>query len=267
MAAYKQLYRAAKAKLKLRIKATTVNRPLPMSPPLSQESPESSTEHDSPTRNSYLETVLSQPLPEAENETGAKADLASASNDSNDSNNDETKNSGNRPVQSPKTDAASQQPRYRDFSLDVPIVSHQSPTGMFCIDCNHCGRSIPNEHYHCSICENGDYDLCLQCVDSGVSCHGEEDHWLIKRVVHDGIVTNSTTETVAPLSIRSQEIKEETHPSELTAEPVPEKLSETLEVPQPVVAAEPVTRYDERICNACLKGMASFPFIKPTFEL
>ena len=173
VAAYKQLYRAAKAKLKLRIKATTVNRPLPVSPPLSRESPESSTEHESPARKSYLETILSQPLPEIKSEPGAFADLVSPPNDSND---DGAKNSGSKPVQSPTAPAASPQPRYRDFSVDLPIISHQSPTGMFCIDCNHCGRSIPNEHYHCSICENGDYDLCVQCVDSGVSCHGEEDH-------------------------------------------------------------------------------------------
>lgn len=54
-----------------------------------------------------------------------------------------------------------------------------------------------NEHYHCSICDDGDFDLCTNCVASGKLCHSE-GHWLVKRFVKDGSVQSSTTERLAP---------------------------------------------------------------------
>ncbi|KAF8865095.1 hypothetical protein BDZ45DRAFT_701494 [Acephala macrosclerotiorum] len=68
---------------------------------------------------------------------------------------------------------------------------------VFTVYCNHCDRSIPDVHYHCGTCEDGDFDLCQSCVDDGVLCQGE-DHWLLKRIVKDGKVINSTTETMPP---------------------------------------------------------------------
>lgn len=134
----------------------------------------------------------------------------------------------------------------------MPVVSHASPNGVFCIDCNHCGRSIPNEHYHCSICDDGDYDLCLQCVEAGVACLDDE-HWLIKRLVKDGQVTNSTTETVQPRKAREEPEPEEEE-EETFEESVPELVSEATPVP-PVAAPELPESTQERICNDCLKGM------------
>ncbi|KAJ5152893.1 uncharacterized protein N7482_009371 [Penicillium canariense] len=171
---YKQLYRAAKAKSKLRIKATAVDTlaPAPSDFPIPAQP---STQ--SPPRHSYLETVLSSPIPMAES-LPATSELATTS-----------------------SLADVLPPRYRDFDMEdklrFPVISHNSPNGMFCIDCNNCGRSIANEHYHCSICEYGDYDLCPQCIDDGASCRSE-GHWLIKRMVVNGVVTNSTTETIPP---------------------------------------------------------------------
>lgn len=73
-----------------------------------------------------------------------------------------------------------------------------APTAnVFSVYCNHCGGAIPDEHYHCSTCDDGDFDLCQGCVDNGVLCGGEE-HWMIKRFVKNGQVINSTTETIAP---------------------------------------------------------------------
>ncbi|PKX91601.1 ZZ type zinc finger domain protein [Aspergillus novofumigatus IBT 16806] len=247
LAVYKQLYRAAKAKLKLRIKATLVNE---VNEPVSQPSlTENAPEEQGPARYSYLETVLSSPPPVMGAEvvpsgtSESVPDLLGAL--------EKPASVGPQSVQWTKDNMAPAQPGYRDFVLntdnvDVPIVSHRSPTGVFCIDCNNCGRSIPNEHYHCSICEDGDFDLCSQCVNSGVSCQSE-DHWLIKRIVEDGIVTNSTTERVAPRKV------EEPTESNKGSGTLPELADEKVPEPTPATAEKYPLQPVERICNACLK--------------
>lgn len=49
------------------------------------------------------------------------------------------------------------------------------------IDCNACRENIKPQtvHYHCGVCEEGDYDLCSACLEKGVLC--DPEHWLIKR--------------------------------------------------------------------------------------
>lgn len=243
MAVYKQLYRAAKAKLKLRLKATTVNKPLLPESLASPEIAETATQHESPSRSTYLDTVITPSLPDTKTETGVDPTFA-------------LNTSMDKLSFAADDDVASPQPRSRDFgrsSTGFPLAAHQSPTGLFCIDCNRCGGSIPNEHYHCSTCENGDYDLCLQCVWSGGSCPGES-HWLIKRFVEDGIVTNSTTETLVPQPFKPLVIKEEEQMPEAESKPegtAPEK---------PNAAEEGLKESDERICNACLKGILFLPW-------
>ncbi|KAI1810281.1 hypothetical protein GGS20DRAFT_568184 [Poronia punctata] len=66
----------------------------------------------------------------------------------------------------------------------------------FTVCCNSCDRPIPDVHFHCSICDDGDFDLCRDCVNRGISCHSE-GHWLIKRTIVDGHIKCSTTH-VAP---------------------------------------------------------------------
>ncbi|PIG86025.1 hypothetical protein AARAC_008811 [Aspergillus arachidicola] len=241
-AVYKQLYRAAKAKLKLRIKVTEVDSSASRSP-LPAEDP---SEHQDQVRYSYLQTVLSSPLPEGSAEAVSESPRDVAKHTPTEL---EAKQWSNTGVVAPE-------PHYQDFSLSqdnlsTPVVSHKSPTGVFCIDCNHCGLSIPNEHYHCSICDDGDYDLCLHCVDSGVTCPNE-DHWLIRRIVKDGIVTNSTTETVAPRKLQTDVPKEAPEKVEKKLEFVPEPVSEETPKTSPVAVEAPV-HSEARICNACLK--------------
>lgn len=72
----------------------------------------------------------------------------------------------------------------------APVVS------VFSVYCNNCSMAIPDVHFHCSTCDDGDFDLCPECNDAGVTCHG--DHWLIKRIVDKGKYIHSTTETLAP---------------------------------------------------------------------
>ena len=69
----------------------------------------------------------------------------------------------------------------------------------FTVACNRCHSQIPDAHFHCSSCEDGDYDLCLSCVEAGASCLNA-DHWLIRRSVQNGLIVNSTTERIPPKS-------------------------------------------------------------------
>lgn len=80
------------------------------------------------------------------------------------------------------------------------------PSNSFTICCNNCDKPIPDAHWHCSICERGDFDLCQDCVEKGCLCDSEH-HWLIKRFVKGGMVINSTTETIAPKKTTKTEEK------------------------------------------------------------
>ncbi|KAI9376486.1 hypothetical protein BJX61DRAFT_367196 [Aspergillus egyptiacus] len=231
-AVFKQLYRAAKAKLKLRIKATVDNS-------ATQPTVEAAVEQQSPPRYSYLDTVLSSPITASQAEANASATTSSTALPESAERTTLPKIEKNAWSSTEMSEQKSASDR--DFVLGpdnpgVPVLSHTSIAGVFCIDCNNCNRPIANEHYHCTICAGGDYDLCPQCVDSGVNCLGE-DHWLVRRLVKDGVITNSTTKTLASHKIKAQ--VEDSKP-----EPVQESSSE----PAKKTVANP-----ERICNNCLQ--------------
>jgi next-to-BRCA1 protein 1 len=233
-AVFKQLYRAAKAKLKLRIKATVDQ------PEIQSAERESPGEQQGPPRYSYLDTVLSPPIPAKIVDTNSSATTSSTVLP--ESAERETLTDAVDPSWTSTKKDEPKNSRSREFVLGPdnpisPILSHTSIAGVFCIDCNHCGRAIPNEHYHCNTCSDGDYDLCPECIDSGVNCLGE-DHWLVRRFVQDGIITNSTTKTLASHKIHTQE-------------------EESLTKPVPEIAPEPAEKllfHPERICNNCLQG-------------
>ncbi|CAG8029346.1 unnamed protein product [Penicillium salamii] len=228
---YKQLYRAAKAKSKLRIKVSSLDTspaPVPSEPTLEFNQP----------RHSYLETVLSPAAPPTIPIFPAVDPV-------------QTRHETQQPIS---------QPRLRNFEMEsekhqFPIISHNSPNGMFCIDCNKCGRSIANGHYHCSICENGDYDLCPQCVTAGATCGGD-GHWLIKRIVKDGAVTNSTTEIIPPRDQSAEapvQVKREVITKPVIH--VPESVQES--IPEPAISSPcldaAVQGEDKPICNGCCR--------------
>lgn len=201
-------------------------------------------------RHNYLETVLSSPIPVAHPEAMPTYPQAEP---------------GSVPASSfPQLTLPIGQPRYRVFEMEqeskarFPIISHNSPNGMFCIDCNNCSRSIANEHYHCSICEGGDYDLCPQCVDSGALCLGD-GHWLIKRVVTNGVVTNSTTETIPPRgSSTAQESKPASAAVSSPSEPTLQQMSEMSATAAPSAVNDfraDVQGFLKPMCNGCCVGM------------
>ena len=111
------------------------------------------------------------------------------------------------------------------------------PSNSFTICCNNCDKPVPDAHWHCSICERGDFDLCQDCVDKGCLCDSG-DHWLIKRFVKAGKVINSTTETIAPK--KGTKIEEKAIPGAFTSDIKREDTHESLDL--------------SRTCNSCVGG-------------
>lgn len=148
--------------------------------------------------------------------------------------------------------------RERELALRM---KETTPANLFSwsVYCNVCDKPMSNEHYHCSICDEGDYDLCSDCVADGHHCPGE-GHWLIKRFIKSGKVTNSTTERVAPKP------KSETH-----VEAQPEiKTEPEKEMPGAFTTekftAEKKPELDEgdqptRTCNSCVRVFPEANFV------
>ncbi|CZS87865.1 related to ZZ type zinc finger domain protein [Rhynchosporium graminicola] len=125
-------------------------------------------------------------------------------------------------------------------AAQVPIVP-ASPTpetiSVFSVYCNNCQVTTSDAHYHCSTCDEGDFDLCQGCVDQGVTCDGD-DHWMIKRFVKNGQVINSTTETIAPRASSGQE------------------KSESVDLEEDSLAT--------RTCNSCISELSEENFVTCT---
>lgn len=124
----------------------------------------------------------------------------------------------------------------------------------FAVCCNSCERTMPDAHYHCGTCDDGDFDLCQSCVDEGISCYSTE-HWLIKRTVVNGQFIHSTTETIAPKRI---------------AKPIETKEPEPKPEPTPAPAARisfnlPQERWpgpvNVRTCNSCIQELPEKNFL------
>lgn len=120
-------------------------------------------------------------------------------------------------------------------ALEMPVKCPfaQGANSSFTVFCNQCSRPISNAHYHCGVCDDGDFDLCLDCIGKGMSCDGER-HWMIKRTIENGKVSNSTTETLPPKT---------THYNN----------SKTTLV-EPEEEEESVTDDMTRTCNCCIQG-------------
>lgn len=215
-AIYKQLYRAAKAKLKLRIKATvtqytTIAEQVPN--PVEEQQGQLSEHLRLPTppkaspasRHSYLDTVLSPPREEEDERRHFERSTIPAVCDVMPEDPEAVKSLANYTNETVETSVIHEKEKDETKSMtsklnarNTDLLSGQAiAREAFCIDCNNCGKSVPNEHYHCGICDNGDFDLCPPCIAADVTCDGE-GHWLIKRRLQDGLLVSSFTETIAP---------------------------------------------------------------------
>jgi len=250
---YKQLYRAAKAKLKLRIRASIHTNPL--SGPMATEPILMDTHHLTgqayvppsvhssacmePQRQAY--TYSSTPLPSVTLPSSETDKVSSAMAK------DEIKKEAVDEAPVPRFFSAREQ-FYAELmaskdtkgmlsSIAQPFAA---PGTSFTICCNNCNVAIPSAHYHCSKCDDGDYDLCEACYDRQIRCNGE-DHWLVKRYVKDGKVASSSTETVTSKKSTTPEVKKEV-PGAFTAE-TKEALCELMDM--------------SRTCNSCVGGKFS----------
>ncbi|KAG9243258.1 putative next to BRCA1 gene 1 protein [Calycina marina] len=277
---YKQLYRAAKAKLKLKLKVTVVKDKEPVVPKPATIEDDEKSRPVSPVSNHTTQAPLSFERQEQSavgpsftasvNELqGRFEDLLLSSRHPAVSSIYNTPNEYSKIPQTsdvPKTTCCS--------STNIPVThgtaardkwyaelaavsnDHQSairstksstcPASVYSVYCNHCTEAVADEHYHCSICDAGDYDLCPGCVKNGVTCQGD-DHWMIKRVVKNGRVTSSSTEVLPP-------------------KPVPAAKSEAtlvqLEDPEAEEEQEDEQEFiATRTCNSCIVELSDASFV------
>lgn len=120
----------------------------------------------------------------------------------------------------------------------------------YAVCCNICDKTIPGAHYHCSTCDDGDFDLCQECVDQGETCKGP-DHWLIKRFVKDGAFINSTTERIPPKAKAPQPCHEPASPSV----PVRQQAQRVVPVLQSFMYQ------NIRTCNSCVTELPESDFV------
>lgn len=126
--------------------------------------------------------------------------------------------------------------------------------------CNECDIAMNNIHFHCSLCEDGDYDLCQSCVANGKLCRGE-GHWLIKRSIVDGNIVASTTERLPPKT-RTQPVPAQTIPA---VDEKTDNVGAERDMPGAftddarTLAEEPEGTF--RTCNNCIIGLPDHEFV------
>ncbi|KAK5129585.1 hypothetical protein LTR08_003050 [Meristemomyces frigidus] len=142
------------------------------------------------------------------------------------------------------------------------VDNHVHPWSVYC---NACDKAMIDAHFHCSICDGGDFDLCEACVTSGKLCPGE-DHWLIKRSIKDGKVITSTTERISPRSAKkSFKIQDLLQTQGLPAQA--EKVEEEAAKEMPGAFADDTktlaeeTRVATRTCNSCVVVLPECEFV------
>ena len=69
--------------------------------------------------------------------------------------------------------------------ITVFLERYEPQIAYFCPCCDECGGLAKDVRYHCNVCFEGDFDLCLTCVAQGVHCFVSQ-HRLVKRVFRNG---------------------------------------------------------------------------------
>lgn len=143
-------------------------------------------------------------------------------------------------------------------STEATLVAPK--TANFAVCCNHCDRTIPDAHYHCSTCDNGDFDLCPACVELGITCY-DSDHWLLKRFVRGDFILVSTTEKVSP----KPKIKKEESDVKPAAIVSPTEDLPKAALPSPICAAPAAFKSFSiapmRTCNSCVQELPDKEFL------
>ncbi|KAI0095502.1 hypothetical protein F4814DRAFT_454116 [Daldinia grandis] len=139
-----------------------------------------------------------------------------------------------------------------ETKISDTLITLGVPKRQFTVCCNSCDRAVPDAHFHCSTCDDGDFDLCQDCVNQGITCYGE-GHWLIKRFIKDGQVNYSTTH-IAPKPPRSQTSK--------ASVSLPIRPAENANWVLPTKGWD--TTYNDRTCNCCVQDFPGEDFLHCT---
>ncbi|CCC10827.1 hypothetical protein SMAC4_07844 [Sordaria macrospora] len=201
---YKQLFRAAKAKQKLKLRVTCMTAETPAqasTPEVHQDTttgPKSASVEAEPTETEG-ETSASNPTSPVHEETpeviksietGGKTvktfdDLRVERSD--------IMTRVNKAMDRIE-DLQNRLPFGRAASMASMPVSELSTRSGYAVCCNSCDQTIAYDHYHCSICDDGDFDLCPDCHNKGVVCHNY-GHQLTKRFINNGSITTVDTKS------------------------------------------------------------------------
>ncbi|KAF8539819.1 hypothetical protein BDD12DRAFT_76259 [Trichophaea hybrida] len=199
---YKQLYRAAKAKLKLRIKVTSAAHDPPVVPNdaaserVSIFPPSYSTANvhiiPSTSQSEAASTSTSAVDPAQLDNVVAKAVSSYCSSTEFTSQLRDTVREEVVKHQPDQADLISltkgtEAPAETTSAVEDLMTSLQNTNihAAFAIYCNSCNSTIHGVHYHCEECDRGDYDLCEACTTKGVHCY-DRTHWLTKRDIIGG---------------------------------------------------------------------------------
>ena len=216
-AVYKQLYRAAKSKTKLKLRVSVEQKQ-------KQNSPEQAN----------VRRVTIEDEPEASTKTDGKL-----------SRSEESMPTVNHKHQTIINGVGAVKHKQDNAKAAEPPVC--PATGAFAVFCNSCDKTIPAAHYHCSTCDDGDFDLCQDCVNQGISCYNP-GHWLIKRSRNNGEIVYSVTERIAP--------KPKTSKIAPKVPEVPEPMPYVAIGGRPAVVAQ-----SKRTCNCCVVDSAESNFL------
>ena len=290
---YKQLYKAAKAKQRLKIKVTTQKKDGP-------QKSERADESQPPAQIPKPVTVENEPEPEPEPEPLPSPPLTATPSEVNQASNivmdDVIPPVPPKPVKvTPKVEAhpgpAATAPVGVFNNITKPELIQLANRSILCggpkppanpglhanigrvgftVCCNKCDAVIPDMHYHCQTCDNGDFDLCPSCIDAGVTCDGP-GHSLIKRFVFDGQIVTNTKEMCTKHELKSN-CNCKSKPAAQFEEP---KKNETAPAPAPTPILAPfapvpgpaprttgnnssagriIPRYTSiRTCNSCVQ--------------
>ncbi|KAG8623063.1 hypothetical protein KVT40_008039 [Elsinoe batatas] len=204
-AVYKTLVRAAKAKLKLRLRATVEGMDTQMPAPAVQK-----------IGAPVVPTVVAAgPASERKNVGAGIFEFKDIRSSQQQKIRDfHAARMGEAPLPRPFTMPQTAVCPVMNEKLSIRPKSSAMPPmhPTWSVYCNNCDAIMHNEHFHCSVCDGGDHDLCQNCVDDGKLCPGQ-GHWLVKRFIKDGQMISSTTERLPPKNKSKPVVPTATKPS------------------------------------------------------
>ncbi|CCX07078.1 hypothetical protein FPQ18DRAFT_309915 [Pyronema domesticum] len=214
---YKQLFRAAKAKLKLRIKVTTPEGHDTTAPAVQNDSastlsfpPNYSSLNVNSVRIPATQAAPSISPAELEGAVAAAVSSYCSGPEFNAQLRDTVREEvvKQKPEQSdlislseevPEIPLEQTQPSQPETLLDG-LISAAATENIFC---DACKDYVDGFHYHCSICSGGDYDLCMTCVDRKNLHCPNRTHLLTSRDIVNGkaVVIKADIKAAANLHI------------------------------------------------------------------